>query len=77
MIETAPEIAALYKTANPVCKGKAKKGLTIREIALLLHSTEKTVTRYLAIPEEEIPEDKPNCYERQHLHAKEHKIQEI
>lgn len=42
------------------------EGLTIEEIALLLHSTTKTVQRYLAIPESEIPKNKPNTYERQH-----------
>ena len=34
------------------------QGLTISDIALLLHSSPKTIQKYLAIPEDQIPESK-------------------
>lgn len=69
--EVPKEVEVLYNTANRsqrirFAQKKRAEGLTIEEIALLLHSTTKTVQRYLAIPESKIPENKPNTYERQH-----------
>lgn len=65
------EMAALYNTANRPLRirfthKKRKEGLTISDIALLLHSSPATVRKYLAIPEEEIPECRAVSRERQH-----------
>ncbi|NBI73077.1 ISL3 family transposase, partial [Clostridiaceae bacterium] len=43
-----------------------KGGLTISDIALLLHSSPTTIRKYLAVPEEEIPEDRAASREKQH-----------
>lgn len=58
-----PEMQALYDTSNHAQRikyahHKRKEGLTIAEIALILHSTVKTINRYLSISENEIPEDR-------------------
>lgn len=45
---------------------KRREGLTISDIALLLHSSPKTIQKYLAIPEDQIPESKAIARERQH-----------
>lgn len=65
------EMAALYNTANRPLRirfahKKRKEGLTVSDIALLLHSSPTTVRKYLAIPDEEIPECRPISRERQH-----------
>ena len=56
------EMKALHNTSNRSLRirfahKKRKEGLTIADIALLLHSCPTTVRKYLAIPEEEIPDD--------------------
>ena len=56
------EMKALYNTSNRSLRirfahKKRKEGLTVADIALLLHSCPTTVRKYLAIPEEEIPDD--------------------
>lgn len=76
------EIKALYNTSNRSLRirfahQKRKEGFTISDIALLLHSSPTTVSKYLAIPEEEIPEDHSISRERQHQLAIQQKQQEI
>lgn len=65
------EMKALYNTANRSLRikfahEKRREGLTISDIALLLHSSPKTIQKYLAIPEDQIPESKEIARERQH-----------
>lgn len=76
------EMAALYNTANRPLRirfahKKRKEGLTISDIALLLHSSPTTIRKYPAIPEEEIPEDRATSRERQHRLALQQKQQEV
>jgi predicted transcriptional regulator len=73
---------ALYDTSNRAQRikyahKKRKEGLTISKIALLLHSGTTTVSKYLSIPEDEIPEDKKISRERQHQLAIEQKQKEV
>lgn len=75
-------MAVLYNTANRSLRirfahKKWKEGLTISDIALLLHSSPTTIRKYLAIPEEEIPEDRATSRERQHRLALQQKQQEV
>lgn len=68
----SPEMQALYDTRNRVerikfAKKKRMEGYTINDIALLLHSSVTTISKYLAIPEEEIPEEPVIDREAQHL----------
>lgn len=77
-----PEMQALYDTSNRAQRikyahRKRKEGLTIAEIALLLHSTVKTINRYLSISENEIPEDRKISREHQHQLAIEQKQKEV
>lgn len=67
-----PKMQALYDTRNRAerirfAKQKRAEGYCINDIALLLHSAVNTVRRYLAIPDDEIPEVKENATERKHL----------
>ena len=60
---------ALYDTANRAQRiryahSKRKEGLTVQEIAYLLHAGVRTVEDYLSIPEDQIPEDKNIVRER-------------
>ena len=76
------EMKALYNTANRSLRikfahEKRREGLTISDIALLLHSSPKTIQKYLAIPEDQIPESKEIARERQHQLAIKQKEQEI
>jgi len=76
------EMKALYNTSNRSLRirfahKKRKEGLTIADIALLLHSCPTTVRKYLAIPEEEIPDDQMIARERQHQSAVKQKQQEV
>lgn len=73
-----PEMQALYDTSNRAQRikythQKRKEGFTISEIALLLHSGTTTISKYLSIPENEIPEDRKTSRERQHRLAVEQK----
>lgn len=57
-----PEIQALLDTRNReqrirFARTKYEEGLTVSEIALLMHSSLSTVSKYLAMKEEDIPED--------------------
>ncbi len=76
------EMAALYNTANRALRirfahKKRKEGLTVSDIALLLHSSPTTIRKYLAIPEDEIPKDRAVSRERQHQLARQQKQQEV
>ena len=76
------EMAALYNTANRALRirfahKKRKEGLTVSDIALLLHSSPTTIRKYLAIPEDEIPKDRAVSRERQHQLAWQQKQQEV
>lgn len=66
------EMAALYNTANRSLRirfahKKRKEGLTVYDIALLLHSSPATIRKYLAIPENEFLVDRTTSWERQQL----------
>ena len=76
------EMNCLYNTANRpqrirFVQSKRKEGLTIQEIAYLLHSGTTTIKRYLSIPEEKIPEEKSIVRERQHQEVIKQKTDEI
>ena len=73
---------ALYNAANRSLRikfahEKRREGLTISDIALLLHSSPKTIQKYLAIPEDQVPKSKEIARERQHQLAIKQKEQEI
>lgn len=73
-----PQMQALYNTRNRAeriafAHRKRNEGCTINDIALLLHSATTTVRKYLAIPENEIPEIKENARERQYIQGLEKK----
>jgi transposase len=68
----SPEMLALYNTRNRgerirYAQQKRTEGYTINDIALLLHSSERTISKYLVIPEDEIPEPNENAREIQHI----------
>lgn len=72
------EIQALYNTRNRserirFAQKKRSEGYTVNDIALLLHSATTTISRYLSIPEDEIPELKENVMERKHIQQMEKK----
>lgn len=78
----SPEMLALYETSNRAQRirfahKKRKAGLTVAEIALLLHSCPTTIRKYLSIPENKIPEDVKISRERQHKLAIKQKQKEI
>ena len=80
--EVSEERKALYNTANRPLRirfahQKRKEGLTVSDIALLMHSCPTTVRKYLAIPEDEIPENKAISRERQHQLAMRQKQCEV
>jgi len=65
------EMQALYDTRNRVerirfARKKRAEGYAMNDIALLLHSTQETISKYLAIPEAAIPEEPVNAREAQH-----------
>lgn len=79
--EVPEEMKTLYNTANRPLRirfahQKGKEGLTVADIALLLHSYPATVWKYLAIPEDEIPDSMATAWERQHQPAMQQKQQE-
>ena len=76
------EMEALYNTSNRsrrirFAKQKHSEGLTIQEIAYLLHSGVKTVERYIHIPENEIPVDNTIIREQRHQEVIRQKQNEI
>lgn len=69
-----PEMQALLDTRNRAqrirfARKKHKEDLTVNEIALLMHSSLSTISKYLAMKEEEIPVDISSARERQHKEA--------
>jgi|GEM_PF-6104075 len=63
---------ALYNTRNRserirFAQRKRKEGYSINDIALLLHSATTTISRYLAILEDEVPEAREKAMERKHI----------
>lgn len=65
------EMMALYDTRNRaqrirLARKKREEGRTITDIALLLHASTKTVSKYLAMDEGDIPEDRGTSRERMH-----------
>jgi hypothetical protein len=77
-----PKMQALYDTRNRgerirYAQLKRKEGYTINDIALLLHSSESTISKYLSIPEEEVPPLKENARELQHISQMNRKQQAI
>lgn len=80
-----PEMQALFNTANRVerirfARQKRSEGYTVNDIALLLHSSVTTITKYLSLSEEQIPESKTISRERQHqeeLRRKKQAIDEV
>lgn len=80
--EPSEEMKCLYNTANRSQRikyaiNKHKEGLTVQEIAYLLHSSSKTVEKYLSFSEDEIPEDRQSVLERKHQEAVRQKADEI
>ena len=80
--EVSEERKALYNTANRPLRirfahQKRKEGLTVSDIALLMHSCPTTIRKYLAIPEDEIPESRAISRERQHQLAVQQKQHEV
>ncbi len=77
-----PEMQALLDTRNRAqrirfARTKYEEGLTVNEIALLMHSSLTTVNKYLAMKEEDIPEDIDSAREHQHkvaVYTREQKI---
>ncbi|WP_460642181.1 ISL3 family transposase [Lacrimispora brassicae] len=72
------QMQALYNTRNRserirFARKKRSEGYTVNDIALLLHSATTTINRYLAIPEDEIPELQENVMERKHIQQMEKK----
>jgi DNA-binding transcriptional MerR regulator len=77
---TAPneEMEILYNTRNRAerirfARQKRNEGYTVNDIALLLHAGTTTINRYLAIPDDEVPEVIENARERQHQKELENK----
>lgn len=52
---------------------KRGEGYSINDIALLLHSASTTVQKYLSVSKEDLPIQKENIRERQHIQAMENK----
>lgn len=79
------QMIALYDTANRAQRikyahSKRKEGLTVQEIAYLLHASVRTVESYLAIPEDHIPEENDTVRERQYketIRRKENEIKHV
>jgi transposase len=76
------ELQLLYNTANRSMRiqyahKKRREGLTVSDIALLLHSTLTTINRYLAIPEESLTDNQFIAREKQHQLAMEQKQHEV
>lgn len=77
-----PEMQALLDTRNRAqrirfARTKYEEGLTVNEIALLMHSSLTTIDKYLSMKEEDIPEDIDSARERQHkvaVYTREQKI---
>ncbi len=80
--EVSEERRTLYNTANRPLRirfahQKKECGLTVSDIALLMHSCPTTVRKYLVIPEDKIPENRAISRERQHQLAVQQKQCEV
>ena len=80
--EISEEMKALYDTSNRsqrirFAHKKKAEGFTVSEISLLLHSSPTTVTKYLKIPLDKLPEDKKIVREREHQLAMERKQRDV
>lgn len=81
----SPAMQALYNTSNrseriKFAQLKRDEGYTINDIALLLHSSVTTISKYLAIPKDEIPKEHINSREaryQDHLMQKQKAIDEV
>lgn len=70
-VTRSPEMQALLNTRNRAqrirfTKQKYREGFTINEIALIIHASPSTISKYLSIKDKDIPEDIPSARERQH-----------
>lgn len=82
---SSPEMQILYNTANRIqriqfAKKKRAEGYTINDIALMLHSSVNTISRYLSYREDEIPKDISFSRQRQHereIQRKRNAIEEV
>lgn len=80
--EISEEMRALYDTSNRAQRirfahQKREEGFTINEISLLLHSSPTTITKYLKLRPDEVPEDKKIVREREHQQAIEKKQRDV
>lgn len=80
--EMSEEMKALYDTSNRsqrirFAHKKRAEGLTINEISFLLHSSPTTVTKYLKLPPDKLPEDKRIVREQEHQQAIEKKQRDV
>ena len=81
----SPEMESLLNTRNRheriiFARQKYKEGYTQSEIALLMHSSAKTIGKYLNMKEEDIPEPAISAREKQHkeeMSKKQAKIDEV
>lgn len=76
------QMQALYDTRNRYerimfAQMKRDEGYTINDIALLLHSSVTTISKYLALPEDKIPKKNVIAREVQHLNYMERKQKAI
>lgn len=68
---SSPEMQMLYNTANRAeriqfAKGKRAEGYTINDIALMLHSSVNTISKYLSCSEDDLPKNISFARQRQH-----------
>lgn len=73
-ISRTPEMQALLDTRNRAqrirfAKQKYTEGFTVSEIALVMHASISTISKYLAIKDEDVPGDISSARERQHREA--------
>lgn len=71
---SSPEMQILYNTANQAeriqfAKRKRAEGYTISDIALMLHSSATTISRYLSYCEDDLPINTSFARQRQHEQA--------
>ena len=76
------QMQALYDTRNRYerirfAQAKRDEGYTINDIALLLHSSATTISKYLALPEDKIPKEHVIAREVEHLNYMERKQKAI
>ena len=82
---SSPEMQMLYNTANRAeriqfAKGKRAEGYTINDIALMLHSSVNTISKYLSCSEDDLPKNISFARQRQHereMQRKKEAIEEV